>query len=518
MKGSASPSAVPVFIRDRRWWWLLGILWLAVVILSALFNIRAHRTQTEAVAVEGARNMFRMVVLARSWNASHGGVYVPVGPNVQPNPYLTVPNRDVTTTDGQRLTLINPAYMTRLIGELSAGDSGTRFRITSLRPLQPANAPLEWERQALESFENGLPEYIQVNTTEQGRELHYMAPLRVEPACLACHAGQGYKLGDIRGGISIAIPYGPIAAAQQISQRAILLAHALVFLIVAFIGWSLLSLLRRRWLELADMVVRLESSHRQMLQSEKLASVGQLAAGVAHEINNPLGYVSSNLNSLGHYVHSLVGLVEVGRKEVITPEACTVADYDFIKDDVQGLLQESRDGLGRVKKVVADLMDFAQLDHQEWRETTLKQCVEDTLGMLGHELRGRAGLVEVHGEPALVRCIPSQIHQVLMNLLLNAVQALEEDGIITIRTGAGQEQAWVRVEDNGVGMSPEILQQVFEPFFSTRPAGTGSGLGLAVARDIARRHRGELMGESELGQGSVFTLYLPLAALEPNPA
>jgi two-component system, NtrC family, sensor kinase len=157
--------AVPQVIRERRWWLLPLALWGIVVALSLQLQIDKIREQSTRVAIEGARNMFRMVMLTRNWNASHGGVYVPVTPATQPNPYLEHPRRDVTTTDGVAMTMVNPAYMTRLIAGMAASEGGVVFRLTSLPPIRPANMADDWERRSLEAFEQGEKE---TTGTEQG--------------------------------------------------------------------------------------------------------------------------------------------------------------------------------------------------------------------------------------------------------------------------------------------------------------------------------------------------------------
>lgn len=149
----ATTRQIPRLIQDRRWWLLPVVLWGLLVALSLQMQVTRISEQSVEVALEGARNMFRMVMLARNWNASHGGVYVPVTPETPPNRYLEHPRRDVTTTDGVALTMVNPAYMTRLIGNLSAEDGGVRFHLTSLRPVQPANRADAWEVKSLLSFE-----------------------------------------------------------------------------------------------------------------------------------------------------------------------------------------------------------------------------------------------------------------------------------------------------------------------------------------------------------------------------
>ena len=155
---SATGRSIPRLIRERHWWLLLLLAWAAAVGYSLHWQSEQIRTQMERVAIEGARNMFRMVLLTRAWNASHGGVYVPITPRTQPNPYLDVPRRDVVTTDGISMTMVNPAYMTRLIGEMAESSSGAVFRLTSLRPIRPANSPDDWERESLRAFEEGAKE------------------------------------------------------------------------------------------------------------------------------------------------------------------------------------------------------------------------------------------------------------------------------------------------------------------------------------------------------------------------
>lgn len=502
--------AIPLLIRARRWWLLLLAAWATLVGLALYLNAREIREQAHSIAVEGARQMFQMVVLTRSWNASHAGVYVPVTPRTQPNPYLEHPQRDVTTTDGLALTMINPAYMTRLIAEIAANRTGSRFRLTSLNPVQPANQADPWEAEALAAFEIGVRESTAVTGPEEARELRYMAPLKVEEPCLKCHAQQGYQIGDIRGGISISIPYGPIAAAQAAGLRQALLAHLAVFGVGAALGWWLLEMLRRRWFDLA-------TSQHQLLQSEKLASVGQLAAGVAHEINNPIGFVSSNLNSLRSYSQTLVQLLEDCRAGKAGPEDFAQADFDYLKTDLEELLQESAQGLERVKKIVTDLKDFSRVDQSPWQEADLNACCDSTLNVLGHELR-RVEVRRQYGELPLVPCRPSQINQVILNLLRNAAQASPDGALITLSTGQADGMAWIEVTDQGCGMDATAQARLFEPFYTTKPVGQGTGLGLALSYDICRKHGGSIRVKSAPGQGSSFRLSLPLQHdQEPPP-
>jgi len=502
--------SIPRFIRDRRWWLLPLLLWAVGVtayVSNHLVQLRAHTTE---VALEGARNMFRMVVLTRNWNASHGGVYVPVTPRIQPNPYLDHPRRDITTTDGMALTMVNPAYMTRLIGEMIESDSGAVFRLTSLNPLRPANLPDAWEAKVLSSFDRGQKEAFSIEQRGGQTLLRYMAPLYVKESCLQCHEKQGYQLDDVRGGISVSQPYAPIARvvrAQAFEVGPIALA---TFLLFSALGWLLLEQLRRRWFELAEHARRLEDTQGQLLQSEKLASIGQLAAGVAHEINNPIGYVNSNLGTLDSYCKQLLELLERARRGQATQADFDAADFDYLQQDIGELLHESRGGIDRVRKIVADLKDFSRIDQAEWTDADLNAGIESTLNVVWNELKYKADVVREYTALPPVPCILAQINQVVMNLLVNAAHAIDQHGTITLRTGADPGFAWIEIEDTGKGMTPEVMQHIFEPFYTTKAVGKGTGLGLSVSYDIVRKHGGRIDVSSTPGKGSVFRVWLPL--------
>ncbi len=185
----------------------IALIWLGVVGVAFSYAWHRERLHSQELALETARAFFQQIVNTRSWNAGHGGVYVPVTAKTQPNPYLHDPARDLTTTGGLRLTLVNPAYMTREIAEIADRREGIHFHITSLKPIRPANAPAPWEAASLHRFEDGARETGEFITVGSRHQFRYMAPLIVTDPCLKCHAAQGYKLGDIRGGISITIPH-----------------------------------------------------------------------------------------------------------------------------------------------------------------------------------------------------------------------------------------------------------------------------------------------------------------------
>jgi len=513
---SATGRTIPRVVRERRWWLLLLVAWGVGIGFSLHSHIEQASQQANDVAIEGARNMFRMILLTRNWNSSHGGVYVPVTPLTQPNPYLEHPRRDVTTTDGVLLTMINLAYMTRLIGEAAEASSGAIFRLSSLRPIRPGNEPDDWERQALLSFEQGMKEVTGIERSSQGVMLRYMAPLLVKKSCMACHAKQGYQVGDIRGGLSVLQRYEPIEEVAQSGAQSALMTHCIEFMLVLSVGWLLLELLRRRWFELAGKVDELEASQRQLLQSEKMASIGQLAAGVAHEINNPVGFVNANLGSLKTYCEEMIALLERCRSGQAGADDFSAIEFDFLKEDIPALLHESRDGLDRVKKIVVDLKNYSRVDEAAWQDSNLNSGIESTLNVAWNELKYKADVVRELGDLPPVPCIAAQINQVVMNLLVNAVHAIEGHGTITVRSGHDETWAWIEVADTGKGMTPAVLNRIFEPFYTTKPVGKGTGLGLSLSYDIIKKHEGRIEVSSDVGVGSTFRIVLPLRGRKPD--
>jgi PAS domain S-box-containing protein len=266
------------------------------------------------------------------------------------------------------------------------------------------------------------------------------------------------------------------------------------------------------------LIKRLEEAQSQLMQSERMASIGQLAAGVAHEINNPVGFVNSNLGTLQGYVTNLLRLLAVYEQAegVLSGAAVqeirqvkTDIDVAFLRDDVVALLAESLDGLKRVTRIVQDLKNFSHVDESERQWADLEAGLESTLRVVWNELKYKAEVVKEFAGIPLLECFPSQLNQVFMNLLVNASHAIEARGTITIRTGHDDSQLWVEVQDTGKGIKPENLARVFEPFFTTKPVGQGTGLGLSLAYGIVKKHEGRIEVKSELGQGTTFKVILP---------
>jgi PAS domain S-box-containing protein len=269
------------------------------------------------------------------------------------------------------------------------------------------------------------------------------------------------------------------------------------------------------------LIEKLQQAQAQLLQSEKMASIGQLAAGVAHEINNPVGFVNSNMSSLHGYVETLMKLID-GYDQLLTragadPETIAAvaamkkqADLAFLKDDVTDLVRESMDGLKRVKDIVQSLKDFSHVGETDWQMADLHQGIDSTLTIANNGFKYKAKIDKQYGQLPPVKCLVSQLNQVFMNLIVNASHAIEESGVISIRTGVNGDWVWITVSDTGTGIAPEHLSRIFEPFFTTKPVGQGTGLGLSLSYNIVKKHGGRIEVQSELGKGTSFTVHLPI--------
>lgn len=268
----------------------------------------------------------------------------------------------------------------------------------------------------------------------------------------------------------------------------------------------------------------------QLVQSEKMASLGVMAAGVAHEINNPIGFVSSNLSTLADYFGTFTTLLDQYESLAIAAESGDLAavkqhhaaiaetrrrdDVEYIRKDVGNLLTESSDGLQRVKEIVQNLRSFARLDEADIKEADINDCLETTLRVVWNELKYKAQVVK-HLEPLPpIRCYPGQLNQVFVNLLVNAAQAIKERGIITIHTEATESHIVICIADTGGGIAPENLNRLFTPFFTTKGIGKGTGLGLSISYGIVQKHNGTIEVSSKLGEGTEFTIRLPIEGVK----
>lgn len=275
---------------------------------------------------------------------------------------------------------------------------------------------------------------------------------------------------------------------------------------------------------LVETLSKLKQTQAQMVHSEKMASIGQLAAGVAHEINNPIGFIKSNLHILREYcedIKNLLAYYEDLESALNTDQATgdliekirdykAQIDYDFVLNELDGVLDDSKEGVERVARIVRDLKDFSHDDSGVVEYSDLNRGIESTLNIVWNQLKYTATVNKDLGEIPLVKCDLEKLNQAFMNLLVNASQAVGRDGIIDIRTRCKQNLVEIKISDNGCGIPPDLTPKIFDPFFTTKDVGRGTGLGLNLVYNIIKGHNGSINVESEVNKGSTFTIRLDI--------
>lgn len=296
-------------------------------------------------------------------------------------------------------------------------------------------------------------------------------------------------------------------------------------------SWQLTEQLEANHRVLTEQTTALEEANRQlkatqsqMLQQEKMASIGQLAAGVAHEINNPMGFITSNLNTLGKYLEKLqtfdqqqaTQLTELLNEEQkgAYQQQRRKAKVDRVFEDIPELLDESLDGARRVRDIVQNLKTFSRVDQAATCEANLNDCIDSTLKIVWNEIKYKAEVKKEFGDLPLLKCHPQQLNQVFMNVLVNAAHAINDRGEISISTRQEQEEVVVAISDNGCGIPAEVKDRIFEPFFTTKAVGKGTGLGMSIAYEIIQTHGGQIEIDSQVGVGTTFTIRFPLQGLD----
>ncbi len=287
--------------------------------------------------------------------------------------------------------------------------------------------------------------------------------------------------------------------------------------------------LQRQLAETMRLNQELETAQVKLVQSERLAAIGQLSAGVAHEMNSPLGFVSSNFSSLERYARDLLEVVTAYHKACAgmqdeggalsrARQRYEDAEVAYLAEDLPQLFAETRDGIDRVQRIVRDLRDFSRVGEQEWLYADIHRGIESTLNILRNQLKHKVEVVKDFGKVPEIWCIPSQLNQVFLNLFLNAAHAIEDRGTITIRTRMEENNLVVAISDTGRGMEASVLARIFEPFYTTKPSGEGTGLGLPLTEEIVLRHGGRIRVSSEPGVGTTFHVELPVTGFSDTDA
>lgn len=256
----------------------------------------------------------------------------------------------------------------------------------------------------------------------------------------------------------------------------------------------------------------LKDTQSKMLQKEKMASIGQLASGVAHEINNPVGFIKSNLGTLKKYTDQLTNFIreQTDILKSFNKSVTLDEELEYIINDIPLLVDESLDGAERVTKIVESLKSFSRVDEAGWTLANINDGLKSTLNIVMNEIKYKAELIMELGVLPEIKCNLGQINQVFMNLLVNAAQAIETKGTITVRSRPEGEYILIEIADTGCGIPEETRNRIFEPFFTTKPVGKGTGLGLSISYDIVKKHGGSFEVESKLGEGTTFSIRLPV--------
>ena len=596
----------------------MAALWTGCLGASLIWNLHEQREKSVEIARISAQVTFDNDVLYRRWAAQQGGVYVPVSEHTPPNPYLNVPNRDVTTTAGLPLTLVNPAYMVRQVNQLAQPGRGSRGHLTSLKPLRPENAPDAFETAALTSLEDGVKEVSAFESKDGRQDLRLMRPFLIEKACLRCHAQQGYHEGDIRGGISVSVPMEPILAIERPQVARTSIAHGLVWLlgVVGLTLWGRGLEKHTAARERAEATARhnaaeLEAAfaampHGIMVYDAAGSMVRTNAAARALYDIDPFGVdietLAKRLSSRRldgrpivreelPTVRALNGEQVLGERFVLTrPDrqemivsfssaalqlggqaigAVTVwtditdlirtqqalRDADRRKDEFLAVLShELRNPLapirnslfildravpgseqarraqaiidrqvGHLTHLIDDLLDVTRIARNKIRLQCESLDLTDLVRRTIEDHRSLFEKNEVHldvtlpAERIAVNADRTRLAQVVGNLLQNAAKFTGKGGRAQVSLAVDETagRAVIRVADTGVGISPELLARLFQPFAQAdesmdRSKG-GLGLGLALVKGLVELHGGEISVHSQgLGKGTEFVVRLPL--------
>ncbi len=481
----------------KRYAWGLAAGWTLVAIVLVVFTIRDEQQQAAETALAQARSNFQRDVIYREWNAKFGPFYVPVTRGIQPNPFLAgLPERDVTTTTGVKLTEVNPAYMTRLVFDLARQEYGVAGHITSLQPVRPQNAADAWEAKALRAFEKGVPEISSVERLDGVPYLRMMQPLTAGEECLRCHAKQGYKVGDIRGGISVAVPMDPL---YSIARRNIMK----ISLGIAFLWFVGLAGIRFGAVQLNRTITQRDQAEAEVIalnrslvarKEELKAANRELEAfsfTVSHDLRSPLATVGGFCNLISELQPEKHGEKCVKYSGIIAKETLRMEKL------IETLLNFSRASRAEVRCETVDLGRMATEIADGLKRSAPERPVQF---MIGERLTAQ-------GDPALLRVV-------LQNLLGNAWKytGKRPDAQIAFGMTKREGERVFFVKDNGAGFPGEQADGIFEAFrrLHSDKEFPGTGIGLATVKRIISRHEGRIWAEGEVGQGATFYFTLPL--------
>ncbi|WP_298267255.1 ATP-binding protein [Geobacter sp.] len=474
------------------------ILLLVVTAISLWLNLRHASHHHEELAAQMGRTLLRSIIATRQWNAEHGGFYLPVSDVIRPNPYLRDPHRDIVTTEGMRLTKINPAYMTRLLADELHKGQDVLIHITSLEPVNPGNRPDRWEERALTRFSGGEAEVWSIEPGKEGGCFRLMTPLRSDAACFHCHnMTETRRPGMVLGGISVSFPYAPFGRAYAVQRTQIIVIHSLFFLLAMaiLVVFSRVNGDLKR--EIADRSRAEERARAANVDLERRVAKRTAALEAANRELEAFNY------SVSHDLRSPLTSID-GFGRILLEDYGERLDGKG-KEHLERIIAAGR----QMNLLIEALLSLARLGREEIRRETVDLSV--LFATVADELRFRfperrvelsiGDLMVVRGDRRLLRAVAE-------NLLGNAWKytGKREDAVIEVGKREMEGETVYFVRDNGAGFDLARAHRLFSPFerLHRRDEFEGSGIGLATVRRIIERHGGEIWVEAEEGKGATF--------------
>jgi len=474
------------------------LLWIILISISLIINLHSISKSIFNNARSQTSAFFEEIEIMRAWNAMHGGVYVKVDKNVYPNQFLDVPNRDIRIDSlDLNLTLVNPAYMTRLVANVAKLKNKTQFHITSLNPIRPQNKADNWETTMLNSFEQGVKDTMELWQMNGEMVYRYMRPLIVKQVCLKCHAKQGYELGDIRGGIQVTIPADEYIVSENNLKTNVWVIH-IVVLIIGLVVLLLYKIMVDRYIK--NLMKAHKEVEKQKVIAQKAYDKAELAshykslflANMSHEIRTPL--------------NGIIGFTSILKQGELTEEQ--KEQLDVISISGENLLS-----------LINDIIDYSKIEANQLTleniPTDLKLAIKETekiLKLKANEKGLDLSLI-IHPEvPKWILGDQTRIKQILINFTNNAIK-FTESGFVNINVypiEKKRNKITIKFDiiDTGIGISEDNHDKLFKVFSQAEESTTrkfgGSGLGLAISKQLAEMMGGEVGFSSALGEGSTF--------------
>lgn len=509
-------------IRYLRLVYSLFLLGLTMVVLTSWYwnYKRANKEAIEYAKIEATAS-YNKDLLYRRWASMHGGVYVPVSEKTPPNPNLIyIRERDITGNNGTTYTLVNPAYMTRQVHEIAEAQYGVKGHITSIKPIRALNKPDPWETMALKSFEGENKEAFTIETIDGSEYLRYMKAMVTENACLKCHVQQGYKVGDIRGGISVSVPMNKYRTIMKSQIKSLSVSHLIIYLIALSLSlWAYLKLLKemhirneiQQKLLLNETVLQKQNNEYALLNEQYKKQNAELieAKNMAEESDRlKTAFIQNISHEIRTPMNSIIGFSELIENPDL-PNEKRHRFADIIKNSTKQLLS-----------IVNNILTISSLDKKkevlENNSIFLNDLLDDLFVVFKQKsLNSNIDLVKtlsLKREDSLIITDQTKLTQILTNLISNALKFTSQ-GTVEFGYSVKDNEIAFFVKDNGIGIKNEHQKLIFERFrqadFSISKKYGGNGLGLAISKEFVELLGGKIWVESQLGKGATFKFTLP---------